>query len=258
MENGKELKGALRRFATIDSKNLLSFSEKILINNIEDLDLSPREERMLAIFHYTIWADKPPVSYRDSLRVLKEANKELVGELLEIIDYNKGKIRALEEEYDGGIPLDIHASYTLDQILAAFGRHTEKKKTSFREGVLYIRERNTDLLFITINKNEEDYLASTMYNDYAINRKLFNWESQSTSGVNTPTGQRYISGARDHKVLLFVRECNKLYNNAAPYIFLGKASYLSHRGDRPIEIIWKMDKPIPEKILRESNLRAVR
>lgn len=256
--NKKELKNSLRRFAAIDSKNLLCFSEKILTNSIESLSLNHREEKMLAIFHYTIWGDKPLLSYRDSLKTLKESNPDLVGELLEIIDYNKRNIRVLEEEYDSEIPLDIHASYTLDQILAAFGRHTEKKKTSFREGVLYIKERNTDLLFITINKSEEDYLATTMYNDYAINRNLFHWESQSTTGVNTPTGQRYISRADGHKVLLFVREYNKLYNNAAPYVFLGNARYLSHEGDRPIEIIWKMDKPIPEKILTESNLRAVR
>src|SRR5699024_9547638 len=127
-------------------------------------------------------------------------------ELLELIEYNKRNIKVIEEEYDKEIPLDIHATYTLDQILAAFGKHTEKKKTSFREGVLYIKELNTDLLFITINKSEEDYLASTMYNDYAINRNLFNWESQSTTGVNTPTGQRYISKDKGHKVLLFVRE----------------------------------------------------
>lgn len=258
LANQKELKSSLRRFATIDSKNLLDFSKKILENNIDRLDLSPKEEKMLAIFHYTIWTDKPALSYRDSLKTLKEDNPDLVGELLEIIDYNKGKIKVLEEEYHREIPLDIHASYTLDQILAAFGKHTEKKKTSFREGVLYIKERNTDLLFITINKNEEDYLASTMYNDYAINRNLFNWESQSTTGVDTPTGQRYIRNEKGHQVLLFVRENNRLYKNAVPYVFLGNASYLSHKGDRPIEIIWKMDKPIPEKILTESNLRAVR
>lgn len=258
LANQKELKSSLRRFATIDSKNLLDFSKKILENNIDRLDLSLKEEKMLAIFHYTIWTDKPALSYRDSLKTLKEDNPDLVGELLEIIDYNKGKIKVLEEEYHREIPLDIHASYTLDQILAAFGKHTEKKKTSFREGVLYIKERNTDLLFITINKNEEDYLASTMYNDYAINRNLFNWESQSTTGVDTPTGQRYIRNEKGHQVLLFVRENNRLYKNAAPYVFLGNASYLSHKGDRPIEIIWKMDKPIPEKILTESNLRAVR
>ena len=97
-----------------------------------------------------------------------------------------------------------------------------------------------------------------MYNDYAKNSKLFNWESQSTIGVNTPTGQRYINDrGKGHKVLLFVRESNKEYGQPPPYIFLGNARYQSHKGSNPIEIVWSMDHPIPEKIIRESNLRVV-
>ena len=77
-------------------------------------------------------------------------------------------------------------------MMVAFGKTKENYKYPMREGVLYIEEKHTDLFFITINKNKEDYLPSTMYNDYAKNSKLFNWESQSTTGVDTPTGQRYI------------------------------------------------------------------
>lgn len=47
------------------------------------------------------------------------------------------------------------------------------------------------------------------------------------------------------------------YGKAAPYRFLGNASYHSHSGNKPIEIIWEMDHPIPERIIRESNLRIV-
>ena len=122
---------------------------------------------------------------------------------------------------------------------------TEEKLFSHREGVLYIKEKNTDLFFITINKNENDYLPSTMYNDYAISSELFNWESQSTTSVESPTGQRYITDRSEgHKVLLFVREYKNKYGNAAPYIFLGNARYVSHKGSNPIQIIWKMDHPI--------------
>ncbi|NLY46683.1 MAG: DUF3427 domain-containing protein [Tissierella sp.] len=64
---------------------------------------------------------------------------------------------------------------------------------------------SVSFLFITINKNESDYLPSTMYNDYAISSELFNWESQSTTSVETPTGQRYINdrseGIRSYSLL---------------------------------------------------------
>ena len=97
-----------------------------------------------------------------------------------------------------------------------------------------------------------------MYNDYAKNSQLFNWESQSTTGVDSPTGKRYINDRREeHKVLLFVRESKNQYSHASPYIFLGNAKYLSHKRNKPIQIVWKMDHPIPERIIRESNLRVV-
>ena len=103
----------------------------------------------------------------------------MVRELLDIIDYNLGDIRIREISYeDKEIPLDIYASYNLKQIMVAFGKTTETYDYPLREGVLYIEEKNTDLFFITINKMEEDYLPSTMYNDYAINSGLFIWESK--------------------------------------------------------------------------------
>jgi hypothetical protein len=43
----------------------------------------------------------------------------------------------------------------------------------------------------------------------------------------------------------------------SPYIFLGNARYVSHKGSKPIQIVWKMDYSIPERIIRESNLRVV-
>lgn len=97
-----------------------------------------------------------------------------------------------------------------------------------------------------------------MYNDYAINKELFHWESQSTTGVDTATGQRYIEDrGPDHKILLFVREERQEYGQTAPYRFLGNAKYVSHKGSKPIQIVWKLDHPIPERIIRGSNLMVV-
>lgn len=214
---------------------------------------------MLGMFNYTLWGNEPEISYMDSLEILKNENQDLVKELLELIEYNLSKLKVIEIPYeDDEIPLDIYASYTTNQIMVAFGKSTEDKSFSHREGVLFIREKNTDLFFITINKNESDYLPSTMYNDYAISSELFNWESQSTTSVDSPTGQRYINDRSEkHKVLLFVREHKNKYGNASPYIFLGNSKYVSHKGSNPIQITWKMDHPIPERIIRESKLKVV-
>src|SRR5699024_2249554 len=196
--------------------------------------------------------NKPKLSYKSSLKELVKNNQDIVKELLDIIEYNKKTVRTREIPYeDSEIPLDIYASYSVQQIMVAFGKTKEDYEYPMREGVLYIEDKDTDLLFITINKNEEDYLPTTMYNDYAKNSELFNWESQSTTSVSSPTGQRYINSKRDsHRVLLFVREYKQKYRKAQPYIFLGNARYLSHSGTNPIQIVWRMDHLIPERIIR--------
>jgi superfamily II DNA or RNA helicase len=259
VQNEKELKHSLRRFSRINSKRLLMFAELLFKSNMDLSKLNDLEKLMLGMIHYAIWGKKPDISYEHSMNQLKEYNKDVVNEILDIIDQNKKNLKYIEIPYeDERIPLDIYAFYTIQQITVAFGKTTEKYEYPMRQGVLYIDDKNTDLFFITINKNEEDYLPSTMYNDYAINNKLFNWESQSTTSITSPTGQRYIHDrSENHKVLLFVRESKQEFGKSSPYVFLGNARYVSHKGSNPIQIVWKMDHPIPERIIRESSLRAI-
>lgn len=66
------------------------------------------------------------------------------------------------------VPLELHASYSTDQVLSALGVHTTDKKAPFREGVKYIEELNLDVFFITLNKSDKSFKESTMYEDYAI------------------------------------------------------------------------------------------
>ena len=113
------------------------------------------------------------------------------------------------------------------------------------------------MFFITLNKSDKDYSPSTMYNDYSINETLFHWQSQSTTSDSSQTGQRYINQRKNGtKILLFVREFKKDGSEAAPYTFLGNASYVSHEGSKPMNIVWKLEKPIPAKYLKKTNKLA--
>jgi hypothetical protein len=215
------------------------------------------EKLMMGMLHYTIWGNKPEISYKESLNALIDSNRDIVLELLESAKYNLKHYKVVEIQYeDFELPLELYASYGKEQIMAAFGVTNESHMYPIRQGVHYVRERNTDIFMVTINKNEEDYISSTMYNDYAISNELFNWESQSTTSVKSPTGQRYINDRTDkHKVLFFVRENKKEYGQASPYVFLGNARYVSHKGNNPIQMVWKMDHSIPERIIMESKLK---
>ena len=43
----------------------------------------------------------------------------------------------------------------------------------------------------------------------------------------------------------------------APYTFLGTVNYVKHNGSRPMNITWKLDKPIPAKYLKKTNKLVV-
>lgn len=135
----------------------------------------------------------------------------------------------------------------------ALGRHTEKHRKHFQEGVLYLQEKDLDVFFVTLNKSDKDYSPSTMYRDYAIDEEHFHWQSQSITRVDFDTGQRYINQKQNRdKVLIFVREYKRNGQMALPYTCLGLADYVSHYGSAPISIVWKMQQPMPGFVLQQA------
>ena len=253
--------GAFSRICSINSREWIEFLLHVMNNlNLLDLkELTQQESRMLMMFHFTVWQKPLEKSgfkdLKESLLKLSE-NKIMFEELKDLLNYNLMKIDFVEEPVDLGFdsPLYLHSRYTRDQILVAFDYLTPG---NVREGVKYIPEKNIDILFITLNKSEENYSPSTMYKDYSISDLLFHWQSQSTTSEDSVTGQRYINHVRNgSKVVLFVRENREDLAGASPYTFLGTANYLSHTGSKPMNIVWKLDKPIPAGFLTLTNVLA--
>lgn len=250
---------ALGRVALIDSRRLIEF----LTNTFANLDsiyfdnLTPLEKRMLRMFQYTIWqADYDACGFTNPLDGLREIKSSpvLFAELLEVLNYNYNKIDFIDKAVNIGFdcPLDLYCSYSRDQIFAALDVNNP---LAIREGVKFVVDKNLDVLLNTLNKSSKYYSPTTMYNDYSINEWLFHWQSQSTTSASSRTGQRYIHHKEmGTKVLLFVRENKQdMFGNAATYTFLGTANYVSHDGTNPMNIIWKLDNPIPAKFLKKTN-----
>jgi HKD family nuclease len=155
-------------------------------------------------------------------------------------------------------PLTLHAPYTRDEVLAALGRWTRSEQPEMREGVLHLPNLRVDVFFVTLQKTEKDYSPTTMYQDYAINDRLFHWQSQSTTSAASPTGQRYIGHAdQGYTILLFGREYKSRNGLAQPYSFLGPARYVDHRGSRPMSITWRLEHSLPARLLRTLARLAV-
>ena len=146
-------------------------------------------------------------------------------------------------------PLRVHARYTREEIVAALDYVSidGRKPNSFREGVLFSPVANADAFLVTLHKSEAEYSPTTMYRDYAISPDLFHWESQSVTAVASPTGQRYLNHRTNGSHVLLCTRSQKVSSlgTGAPYLFLGEAGYVKHRGERPIAITWHLRTPMP-------------
>jgi len=153
------------------------------------------------------------------------------------------------------VPLSVHSSYRLDDILSAFGLMTPEKPHRIREGVKYDEATRSDLFFVTLNKAEKHYSPTTRYRDFAISPQLFHWESQSTTTFRSPTGQRYLKHRENGtNILLFVREAKSDAGRTQPYVFIGPGDYESHTGDRPIAITWRLRLPMPADLFQQARV----
>ena len=255
---------AFARLSVIDSRRWISFLLDIL-PRLDDVDFSalpPVEKRMLQMFYVTVWGkaaeDWGSDEVLDNLYALSDS-PVMLSELLELLRYQYQRIDFVDEAVDVGFdcPLDLHCTYTRDQILVAMDF---LKPATVREGVKWLPEKKLDLFFVTLNKSDKDYSPTTMYKDYSINSQLFHWQSQSTTADNSPTGQRYIHHQKQgSRVLLFVREfkSDRITSGAEAYTYLGPARYVKHDGSRPMNITWKLDAPIPAKFLKKTNKLVV-
>jgi len=189
------------------------------------------------------------------------ANTILTDEIIEVLDILIDQIDYLEYDIalDFPQPLKVHSRYTKDQILAAFGENRFEKKSSSREGVLNIPTKNSELLFVTLEKTEEKFSPTTMYDDYAISENLFHWQTQNSSSPEKGRGFSYLTHQENHKnILLFVRERSKDSNgNTMSYVFLGKVFYQSHYGSKPMSITWKLERDIPAFLWKEMAKMSV-
>lgn len=253
---------ALPRISAIDSRRWIEFlvDELPVISERKEEDFSPLQLRMLTMLQFTIWQKTwQECEFSDMLEGFRRLSDcpVLLGEILDVLYYNYDRLDFVDAPVDLGFecPLDLHCTYSRDQILAALDF---MKPSTVREGTKYLPDKKADVHFVTLSKAEKDYSPSTMYEDYSINEVLFHWQSQSTTSHSSSTGQRYINhrsmGVRE---LLFVREFKTWKLGAAPYTFLGLADFLSVIGSKPMNITWRLHEPIPAKFLRKTNKLVV-
>lgn len=257
-ENMEYLTKRIPALLSINSRRLLSF----LIDYLEDPGKSAHteEERlMLNMFYYTFYRSEPKKQgFLDINQAVQSivSCKEFRDEIIEILKHNYAHINFVDKknELPFVCPLDLHCTYSTDQILAAFGFWNEEKAPAFREGVKYFEDKKTDIFFITLNKSDKDFSPSTLYEDYAINEHLFHWQTQSRISEETNTAKRYIHHRQtENRIALFVREYKEENNYTSPFVFLGEAEYVKHEGNKPMSIVWRLREEMPPELVPAAN-----
>lgn len=263
--NEKYYKAMLsKKWAATNSLSYFRYVLELANQNfkVDTAELSELDRLYLTMLHYDFWQDaNSSMSLHESIEMIGQ-NMDYVAEIkeylhmrIELIDFEEITCKNLG--YDQ--PLQLHARYTRDQILVAFGLSTLNKKNPNREGAAENKALNTELLFINLQKSEEDFSPTTMYEDYAINETLFHWQSQNNTADTSPKGRSYISQANlNKKILLFIRESkNDMYGNTAGYVFVGLGNFMNYEGSKPMSITWKLEEPIPEYLWTASAKMSV-
>ncbi|UAC01404.1 DUF3427 domain-containing protein [Dactylosporangium vinaceum] len=163
------------------------------------------------------------------------------AELRELLEVLGDEPRHMQHQALPDIPLQVHSQYTRIEILAAVGEGVNAKTPQWREGVYDAKSAGVDLLAFTLDKTSGGFSPTTRYRDYAINRELIHWESQSTTASDSPTGRRYRThAAMGRTILLFARPSV----DERAFWFLGPATYVTHEGDRPMAVTWQLETPL--------------
>lgn len=217
-------------------------------------DLTDREKVLARMLFFTLWPDNGGFEKYDDgfnqLRVYPYACSE-ISQLMQLgVKAAKHMPRGLGDGLQH-VPIYSHATYRREEVLAALGiAKLGGRDAKHREGVAWSPETATDAFFVTLNKDEKNHSATTMYRDYALSEELFHWESQNSTSSASPVGRRYLDRqSRGSQIVLFTREyAEDASGMTMPYTCLGQVDYVQHSGEKPIAIMWKLQRPMPADV----------
>lgn len=145
--------------------------------------------------------------------------------------------------------LTLHGRYSRSEILSAIGYLTPTARPLSDSGCLPLADERIELLFVTLDKSE-GFQERIQYKDYAISPEFFHWQTQNRAGPSNKSGRRYTeSSTNGWRFQLFVRE-----DRDAAYCALGPVSLVSHEGDRPISINWRLEQPLTAELFRRFSV----
>ncbi|MBI2376570.1 MAG: DUF3427 domain-containing protein [Deltaproteobacteria bacterium] len=191
-------------------------------------------------------------------RAKRGANAIVVQEVVDLLEFLRDRQRrptyALED-----LLFQVHATYSRDEVSAGLLALGDKGKLIRTQGGVYeVKSARADVFFVTLEKDAKHFTPTTLYNDYPISQSRFHWESQGKTRADSRTGRRYQGLVEQPwRTLLFVRKGKAEASGVtSPYLFLGPVRYVSHEGEKPMRIVWDLERPMPSSFFNEVKVAA--
>lgn len=244
----------------VDDPERASVYTRLLSSAVRYDALSERDQRFARMLFFSLWPDAGALgNYQQGFDVLAE-HPAVRDELRQMNALGLSRAEHVTTPLEAemrGITMRTNAHYSREEALASLDwANLGRTPKPFVAGVVWSEAAKTDAFFVTLRKNENEYSPTTMYRDYALSPELFHWESQNTTAVASSTGQRYLNhAAQGSHVLILARETTKTeWAGPRPYLCLGPAVYVSHEGERPIAITWRLKHPLTIDVFRAASL----
>lgn len=156
------------------------------------------------------------------------------------------------------VPLMAHARYTRAEVFAALGVSTVDKPKEHREGVYFVPESKTQLMFVTLHKDSKKFSSTIQYRDHALTTDLFHWESPNSWRQTSPAMLRCIGQGPDGSThrLLFVRERSTGAVESTFRCFGLVDLHGELEGDRPVALTWRLRSALPAAVFEATQLVA--
>jgi superfamily II DNA or RNA helicase len=257
-ERGPEEDYFSRRFGGllhVDDPRRLDLMAAVGANQIPSTVLRSKDALAVQMLAYQIDGRHEQAAGSDAFLERVALHPAIATELAELSGLLQSRSTLGEHPLPGleDTPLCLHAAYGVREILTAVGWLTASRRVPFQAGTLSLISRKTELLFVTLDKSE-GYHDSIAYRDYAISADRFHWQTQNSAGPDTPGGRRYLDSLTNGwQFQLFVRP-----RKGDAYRACGPVALESAAGDRPMNIVWQLQTPLPARLFRSfSVLRGV-
>jgi superfamily II DNA or RNA helicase/HKD family nuclease len=247
-------------FAHVDDPERAAAYTRFLDGRVEYDALDELQKRYARMLFFSLWPNAGGfTSYQEGFDLLAQ-NDAVRDEIRQVVGVALGRATHVTAPLEPGmerVTLRTHAHYSREEVLAALDwANLDRKPSAFVTGVVWSEEMATDAFFVTLQKSEAEYKATTMYRDFAISPDVFHWESQNATSTDSPVGQRYLRHREMGSHILILARTTKSNEWKGPRAFrcLGPASIASHQGERPIEITWNLEHSMATDFFHVASL----